>query len=120
MSTFLIDFDGTIVEHKFPEIGQPLPYAFEVLRTLKAAGNKLILWTCREDSPRRKYLTEAVEFCLANGVVFDAVNEALPNDFREDGLKRKPHAHYHIDDHNFPRTDIDWELIGIQLGVYNA
>jgi hypothetical protein len=61
-----VDFDGTIVEHDFPRIGKPLPEAFEVLRELKEAGFKLILWTCREDHNRliaQRYLTHAVEFC---------------------------------------------------------
>ncbi len=120
MSTFLIDFDGTIVNHAFPEIGYPLPYAFEVLRGLKAAGHQLILWTCREDmeGPHRgnDYLTEAVEFCLENGVVFDAVNEALPGDFRGDGLQRKPHAQYHIDDRNYGGFP-GWKSVGKYFGI---
>ncbi len=45
----LIDFDGTVVEHKFPKIGKPLPQAFEVLKELQKEGWKLILWTCREN-----------------------------------------------------------------------
>lgn len=102
MKIATIDFDGTIVDHHYPEIGTPLPEAFEVLKEMKAAGWRLILWTCREDDRRRKYLTEAVEFCRDNGIEFDAVNEAIAEiDFREDGLKRKPYATLHIDDRNF-------------------
>lgn len=97
-----IDFDGTIVEHKFPKIGKPLPGAIETLKELKKAGHQLILWTCREDQGHKidkQYLREAVEFCKKEGVEFDAVNESLPDDFRPDGvLKRKPFAHYYIDD----------------------
>ncbi len=116
MSTFLIDFDGTVVQHKFPEIGEPLPHAFEVLHALKNAGHELILWTCREDSRHRKYLAEAVRFCKERGLYFDAINEPLPHDFREDGLKRKPHAHCHIDDHNFGGFP-GWLAIGKYYGV---
>ena len=102
----IIDFDGTIVDHAFPEIGSPLPLAFEVMKELKEAGYKLILWTCREDDPHRihkRYLEEAVAYCKANGVEFDAVNESLPpEDFRpEHFVLRKPYGHYHIDDKNF-------------------
>lgn len=107
----LVDFDGTVVEKRFPEIGRPMPKAFEVLAKLKEAGFKLILWTCREDTRKRRYLSEAVEFCRANGIEFDAVNETIREfDFREDGLARKPHAEHHIDDHNiggFP----GWEWV---------
>lgn len=99
---FSIDFDGTLVDHVFPGIGAPLPGGFELLKELQAKGHKLILWTCREDVGYRidrRHLTEAVQFCEEQGVVFDSVNEALPDwDFREKGLRRKPYAHYYIDD----------------------
>lgn len=42
-----VDFDGTCVEHHFPETGPDVPGAVEVLRELDAAGAKLILWTMR-------------------------------------------------------------------------
>lgn len=98
----VIDFDGTIVEHGYPDIGDPLPNAFEVLKELQDNGWKLILWTCREDE-KRAYLQEAVDFCKENGVEFDAVNETiLQHEFRsEDSPKRKPYGHVHIDDRNF-------------------
>lgn len=102
----VIDFDGTIVEHAFPHIGEPLPLAFEVIKEIKEAGYKIILWTCREDDSQlvhNSYLTHAVEFCRQNGVEFDAVNESIPSeDFRPEGFTlRKPYAMFHIDDKNF-------------------
>lgn len=110
----VIDFDGTIVKHEFPRIGPPLPGAFEVLKELKAAGWKLILWTCREDDGYkidRQFLKEAVEFCRENGVEFDAVNEpCMDCEFRpENGLKRKVYGSVYIDDRNlggFPGWDV--------------
>lgn len=112
---FCVDFDGTIVGHAFPEIGDEMPGAFDVLKELKAAGHKLILWTCREDEGRN-YLTEAVDFCRTNGVEFDAVNATIDeSDFRpEGGLKRKPFAHCYIDDRNllgFPGWHIVRETV---------
>lgn len=113
-----IDFDGTIVEHAFPEIGEPLPGAFEVLRDMQQAGWKLILWTCRENHERlisKRYLADAVAYCSENGVEFDAVNEAIAElDFRESGLRRKPYADQYIDDRNlggFPGWDVVRELL---------
>lgn len=98
-----VDFDGTLVEHRYPAIGHPLPGAFETLKELKEAGHKLILWTCREDfgyDINRQYLREAVDFCGKQGVEFDAVNETIPEaDFRPERCKRrKPYADYYIDD----------------------
>lgn len=110
----VIDFDGTIVKHRFPQIGDPLPQAFEVMKELKEAGWKLILWTCREDEGRninKQYLKEAVEFCRLNGVEFDAVNEpCLECEFRpDDSPKRKVYGNVYIDDRNlggFPGWDV--------------
>lgn len=112
----LIDFDGTVCKHSFPRIGDPLPGAFETLKDLKAAGYKLIMWTCREDEGKKKYLSDAVAWCKENGVEFDAVNETIADhEFRNpDGLNRKPYAHYHIDDRNlggFPGWDVVREIL---------
>ena len=111
-----IDFDGTIVDHAFPEIGQPLPDAFEVMSELLTAGFILVLNTCREDIGDLQYLTQAVEFCRANGIEFHAVNETPPeNEFRHlGGLNRKVFAHYYIDDRNlggFPGWAVVREML---------
>jgi hypothetical protein len=98
-----IDFDGTIVEHMFPGIGQPLPGAIETMKKLQEQGWLLILNTCREDEPGgRPYLTEAVEFMREHGIEFRSVNENLPSDeFRNPIAKRrKPYADVYIDDRN--------------------
>ena len=53
-----VDFDGTIVEHKYPKIGKEIPFAIATLKHLQQDGHKLILWTVREND----LLDEAVEF----------------------------------------------------------
>jgi hypothetical protein len=95
-----IDFDGTICQHVFPEIGEEMPGAFETMKALQAAGHRLILNTCREDEKRRNYLTEAVEWCRKNGVEFRSVNENHPDDEFRDRVGRKVYANYYIDDRN--------------------
>jgi len=47
-----IDFDGTIVDHRFPEIGPPVPGAVEWMLRFQEAGAKLILFTMRSDGGR--------------------------------------------------------------------
>lgn len=69
-----IDFDGTLVEDKFPEIGQPIEETWNLARTAQEAGAKLILWTSRD----HENLDKAVQFCNNNGLFFDAINENLP------------------------------------------
>ncbi len=101
----VIDFDGTIVKHDFPRIGEPLPEAFKVMKELKAAGWVLILWTCRENDGHkinRQYLKDAVDFCKENGVEFDGANETpMEFEFRPEGtLRRKVYGNVYIDDRN--------------------
>ena len=65
-----VDFDGTIVEHKYPKIGKERPFATATLKKLIEDGHRLILWTVREG----RLLDEAVEWCESKGVVFYSVN----------------------------------------------
>ena len=48
-----VDYDGTIVRHAYPEVGEPIEGAIQTLKDLMAAGHFLILNTCREDERRR-------------------------------------------------------------------
>ncbi len=92
-----VDFDGTIVEHKYPQIGKEILFAFETLRALQKQKHQLILWTYRSG----KELDEAVEYCRQNGVEFYAVNKSYPEEeFDEDYVSRKIDADIYIDDRN--------------------
>jgi hypothetical protein len=68
------DFDGTLVENRFPEIGRIMPYTWDRIKQEQENGAKIILWTCRN----HEAVDAAVAFCAENGLVFDAVNENLP------------------------------------------
>lgn len=91
-----VDFDGTIVEHRYPDIGEILPGAFEVLRDLQEDGHRLILWTVRDGIE----LKNAVDFCLDHGVIFYAVNESFPNEEFNKYISRKVDVDIFIDDRN--------------------
>ena len=92
-----VDFDGTIVEHKYPKIGKEILFAFSTLKELKKLNYKLILWTVRSG----KTLDEAVEYCKKNGVEFYAVNKNYPEEnFDENDISRKLNADIFIDDKN--------------------
>ncbi len=102
-----VDFDGTIVEHKYPEIGKPILFAFEALKELQKRGHKLILWTYRSG----KTLDEAVEFCEKNGIEFYAINKSFPEEvFDPEKTSRKIHADLFIDDRNIGGVH-DWAEI---------
>ena len=53
-----IDFDGCIATHDFPDIGELVPGAVDVIRELIDAGHRPVLWTCRSNYQ----LLEAIEF----------------------------------------------------------
>lgn len=91
-----VDFDGTIVEHRYPEIGEEIPFALKTLKSLNELGHKLILWTFRSG----KELQEAVDFCRANGVDFFAVNNNTPDEIYDPESSRKIYADVYIDDRN--------------------
>ena len=61
-----IDFDGTVVTHDFPRIGDDVG-AIPVLRKLVEKGHALILFTMRSDDGE-KYLTQAIEWFERSGI----------------------------------------------------
>lgn len=102
-----VDFDGTVVEHKFPDIGKEIPHAFDTLKRLQRDGHDIILWTVREGEELRK----AIEFCHRKGLDFFAVNAQAPGEDKLDGpVCRKVSADIYIDDCNVGGIP-DWETI---------
>lgn len=105
-----VDFDGTIVEDKYPEIGCEKPFATVTLRQLIKDGHKLILWSVREGDA----LEEAVKWCEERGVRFYAINSDIDENDNElkgkDHYSRKVKAHVFIDDRNIGGLP-DWSTI---------
>lgn len=112
-----VDFDGTISEHRYPDLGKPVPGAFEWMKAWQDEGAKLIMWTMRSGI----YLEDAVKFCADHGVAFDAVNEGIGD--RDWTDSPKCHAHRYVDDNaaGCPLIDskemggrqmVDWEIVG--------
>lgn len=91
-----VDFDGTLVSNKFPEIGEPDWVISGVVKAYQEAGWKIILWTCRTD----EMLQDAVDFCKrVLNIKFDAVNDNLPEVQQYyKGNTRKVFANMYLDD----------------------
>ncbi len=105
--TIAIDFDGTIVEHRYPEIGAEIPFAIETLKMLIKEKHRLILWSVREG----ELLEEAVEYCRQRGVEFYAVNKDYPEEEKgHSNYSRKLKADLFIDDRNLGGLP-DWGTI---------
>ncbi len=106
--TIAVDFDGTIVKHRYPEIGPEIPFAIETLRKLQEEGHKLIMWSVREG----ELLDEAVEWCRERGLEFYAVNRDYPEEEsdKNNHFSRKLKVGIFIDDRNLGGLP-DWGTI---------
>ena len=106
--TIAIDFDGTIVENLYPQIGRERPFAVRTLKMLQQEGHLLILWTCREG----RELEDALAWCKERDLEFYAVNLDFPEEDVEQNLSysRKIKADLFIDDRNIGGLP-DWGVI---------
>jgi len=91
-----IDFDGTIVENAYPDIGKEMLFAFDTMKKMQSEGHRLILWTYRKG----RRLQESIDFCKKRGIEFYAVNSSYPEEEFDGKISRKIHADLFIDDRN--------------------
>lgn len=88
---FAIDFDGTVVEHMYPQNGPDVPNAVKVLRALSEKGHKLIINTMRDKLPLKK----AQAWFEGHGIPIFGVNRN-PNQYWTSSPK--VYAQIYIDD----------------------
>ena len=111
-----IDFDGTIVTHEYPDIGDPVPGALEKIKELQQRGFGIILFTMRSGEK----LKEAVDYLIKNGIELYGVNK---NPTQERWTTSpKAYGHIYIDDAaygcpliypKYGRPYVDWSKIEI-------
>lgn len=102
-----LDFDGTIVEHRYPQIGKELPFAVATIKKLIDEGHHFMLWTVREGD----LLDEAVEWCRSRGIEFYSINKGYEEEDNSDHhYSRKLKADLFIDDRNVGGLP-DWGTI---------
>lgn len=106
--TIAVDFDGTIVRHRYPEIGNEIPFAIQTLKMLAKEGHQIILWSVREGD----LLQEAVDWCRERGLEFYAVNKDFPEEdvTKNKHFSRKLKVELFIDDRNVGGLP-DWGTI---------
>ena len=103
-----VDFDGTLCENKWPEIGEPNVELIDYLKDQQSQGAKLILWTCRGEDR----LEKACGWCVEQGLVFDAINENLPEIISLFGSDtRKIYADEYIDDKMCNKFDLPFKKV---------
>jgi len=94
-----VDFDGTLVVDKFPEIGKEREYLCSLVRELHSRGVKVILWTSRTG----EHLENAINWCEEHNIPLDAVNQNIPEVIELTGYDtRKVFADVYVDDKSCP------------------
>lgn len=114
-----LDFDGTVVEHSYPKIGNPLPDCIYWLRKCQDAGAKFILWTIRDD----KHLLDAISYLNGCGIRIYGANQNPGQ--REWNSSPKAYCHIYVDDMGMgipleprpghSRMAVNWKILGPDL-----
>lgn len=114
-----VDFDGTCVEHDYPDVGMDVEGAVDVLKALNAKGHKLILFTMRSGSK----LDAAVRWFKERKIELWAVNTNPEQKSWTDSVK--VHADLYIDDSavgcplmfidDAPRPMVNWVKVRERL-----
>lgn len=116
-----VDFDGTCVDHRYPEVGDDAPNCVEVLKALADRGDRLFLYTMRSGNT----LADAVSWFVGHGIPLSGVN----SDPAQSEWTHSPKcfANRYVDDaavgcplieiDGFERPVVDWEVIARWLGV---
>lgn len=111
-----VDFDGTIVTHEYPKIGQPVWGALTMLRLLNKKGHRIILYTIRSGEE----LKQAVDYLNTNNIELWGVNENPTQ--KEWTNSIKVYANLYIDDAAYgcplvvgehKRPFVDWSKVNI-------
>lgn len=114
-----VDFDGTVVRHEYPEVGEDVPDAVRVLKRISESGVHLILWTMRD----ALHLSDAMAWFTERGIKLWRTNYN-PEQYKWTSSP-KAYAQVYIDDAAlgvplvYPvdggRPYVDWRAVEKQL-----
>ncbi|HIF52376.1 MAG TPA: hypothetical protein EYQ42_12770 [Thiotrichaceae bacterium] len=119
-----VDFDGTIVDHRYPEIGPPVDGAIYWIKQFQSLGAKIILFTMRSDNQSAgNVLTEAVNYLESEGIKLFGINHNP--DQSAWTTSPKAYGDIYIDDAafgcpliqpvKFQRSCVDWSSVGPEI-----
>ena len=119
-----IDFDGTIVDHRFTDIGDPAPDAIKWIKRFQELGARIILFTMRSNGQEYgNVLDQAVDYLKQNDIELFGINRNPDQDTWTSSPKA--YGQLYIDDAaigcpmiqpiGFARPCVDWEKVGIQV-----
>jgi hypothetical protein len=96
-----LDFDGTVVEHAYPAIGKPNPFALETIKMLQDKGHRIILNSTRVEFEDGS-LQAALDYLNTNPhipgikIIHHTMRKLNPQPWHRDKLKRAQYIY--IDD----------------------
>lgn len=104
-----VDFDGTIVDHSYPDIGTLKPGVKEALARL-IEDYEIVIWSCRasarfQEPEQEKYYHDMLEFLKRHEIPFDSIDT---------GNSGKITAFAYIDDRAIPFEN-NWAAIAGSL-----
>jgi len=113
--TICVDFDGTLCDHAYPEIGPVKAGACEALIAFKRMGYHILIYTCRTSSYHFEVFggtpgDNALERPRVQAMIAWLNEHDIPYDEVDDGTKGKPLADFYIDDKGV-RFDDNWKEI---------
>ncbi len=116
-----VDFDGTCVLHRYPQVGPDAPHAPYVLKKLVEHGAKLILWTMRSG----EHLDDAIMWFNNHGIELYGIQcDPIQHQWTK---SPKAFANLYIDDAAFgcplidpvpgqgDRPFVDWQVVHQKL-----
>ncbi len=124
----VLDFDGTVVKHRYPAVGEDVG-AVPVLRRLVNNGNRLILSTMRShNSDGEDTLQPAIDWFMEHDIPLYGINE---NPSQKSWTSSpKVYGHVYIDDSalgaplkidkNDSSPFIDWGMAAVYLFLYGC
>lgn len=114
-----VDFDGTCVEHCYPDVGQDVPNCVKVLKALQGRGYLIILNTMRSGQS----LQDAVKWFRERDIFLSGINQDPGQ--TEWTSSPKVYAEKYIDDaalgaklirpKGFDHKVIDWEWVAEKM-----
>ncbi len=128
MSTMYIcvDFDGTVVDHRYPCVGDPVPLAVDWLQRWVELGAQIVLFTMRADDPGKgDLLQDAVDYFTKNNIPLYGINRNPDQDSWT--TSPKAYGKLYIDDSafgcplihppTFNKPCVDWKIVGPAVEV---
>lgn len=110
-----VDFDGTVVSHMYPEMGDDNPLAEEILKQIVDNGHELILYTMRSE----QQLDDAIKWFQDRNIPLWDINNNKTQKFWT--KSPKIYANLYIDDaalgipliydEKSSRDKVDWSKV---------